>query len=190
MNIKQKRSSKPKFLIVSVGIFALAFTGGVLFASRHEKPVAANNTEVKSMFAFTPPKGWRQGPHNQTSMAAFSPARADGTSACFTSAEYYTGTVNLAKAIQKDTDGIIQGGNTVTQLRTQPLTIQTYQGPKQYELHQYSVNSPSSSTIMGGHAIGFVSFDSGHLKIYANCNTAEELPTTIDALQAYTLQNV
>lgn len=185
--MKQKHPQRARIIVAAAIVFVFAIACGALFASHQKKPVSPESGDVKSMFSFTPPNGWRQGPSNETSMAAFSPSLVDGTSACFTSAEYYAGTVSVESALQKDADTITHGGNTVTALNPQMLAIQTPEGSKQYELRQYKVESSSSNPIMGGHSIGFVPLTDGYLKIYANCNAADELPDTLPALRAYTL---
>ncbi len=191
MNIKQKQSSNLKLIAILLGVFVLAFAGGFAFAWQQKASVSTKSAvkdSLQSMFVFDAPSGWRQGPSNEVSMAAFSTAQPDGTSSCFMSAEYYDIAIKETDAVKKNEEDIAQGGNTVTAIGAQTLAINTPEGKKQYTLHQYKIVSSGQDALMGGHSIAFVPHKTGHLKIYANCNTVEELPITIPALEAYRIQ--
>ena len=81
--------------------------------------------ETKRMFSFTGATGWRQGPTNETSMALFGNERKDKTSACFTSIEYHHGTIDVQSEVQKMTEDSNSLGNTITEIATQPLSLNT-----------------------------------------------------------------
>src|SRR5690606_34172255 len=110
-------------------------------------------------------------------------ARADGTTACFTSIEYYEGLVDVEARIAEGEATLAWGGNTVTPLGTQEMSLRTLDGDKIYQLHQYKIDS-SGMPIKGGHSIGYLQLNGGYIKIYANCDTADDLPSAIPALQA------
>ena len=136
---------------------------------------------VPSQFSFNGAIDWRQGPTNKTSMALFH----NISDSCFTSAEHYLGTVDVGTELQKSQTSLMSQGYTVTPGSTQTLTIQTNTGPQKYELQQSSVTTPAgASKILGGNELGYLQLTNGYLKIYGNCETAEELSATIPALQA------
>lgn len=134
---------------------------------------------VKSQFSFGGAEGWRQGPSNKTSMAFFN------SNGCFTSVENKTGTLDIAAEQQKNQTTLTGAGYTVTPAGTQTLTMQTSAGPKQYELQQSSVTTPAGTTpVEGGQEFGYLQLADGYIKIMGYCDTADELPVTIPALQA------
>lgn len=148
-------------------------------------PAQTESPQEKSRFAFTGLAGWRQGPSNETSMVLFSPASANGTSVCFTSAEFIIGMVDIPTDVQKNKDLMASSGLGVAAIGAPTLTLSTNEGSKQYQLHQFHITSPTPGQVMGGNAIGYVQLSDGFIKIVANCNTAEQLPMTIPALEAY-----
>ncbi len=188
MHLKSK-TRLPVFIIA--GLIGTLLTGVYIIYFLQQRSSATDTqtpAPLASMFDFTGSGGWRQGPSNESSMALFSPAASDGTSACFTSIEYYGGEIDINAEIEKDEQQIKAGGNSITPLGIQSMIIRTPAGEQQYELHQLKITSSgSASSIMGGHEIGFVQLQKGYLKIYGNCNTAEQLPSTIPALKAYKL---
>lgn len=191
MKLKQK-STKRK-VVLGLIIISVISLGGissyVLLRNNSVQAVADINTEVAaSVFTFTGATDWRPGPSNETSMAVFGKARENGTSACFVSMEYKTGIVDETAELQKNQKIMNEGGRTVTALGMQILTLRTAQGDKQYNLHQFKVTSPAGAgQLMEGTEIGYLQLSDGYIKIIGNCNTAEELPTTVLALQAYKL---
>ncbi len=104
---------------------------------------------------------------------------------CFTSVQHKTGTVDAAAELQKTAASLTSQGYTVTPGSTQTLTIQTNTGPRQYELQQSSVMTPAGANkLLGGQEFGYLQLSNGYLKIMGYCETADELPATIPALQA------
>lgn len=119
-------------------------------------------------------------------MALFSDAADDGTSQCFTSAEYYTGANDIESLHAQSSSELSGDGRTVTALGAEPMLLQTSSGTKPYMLHQYDIDTTSGAhEQMGGHAIGYIPLTDGYIKIYANCNHAYQLSTTTAALEAY-----
>lgn len=145
-----------------------------------------NNQQSKPMFSFAGADGWRQGPSNDTSMVLFGPSSADGTSACFTSIEYKTGTVDIDEALS-DQVANMAGSNTVMALEnTLESTIAAVTAAIKYDLYQYRITSEGSEQTMKGLELGYVQFDEeGYLKIDGHCNEFDELSTTLPALAAY-----
>lgn len=144
-------------------------------------PAAAKPaTSAKSQFSFSGTSGWHQGPTNGTSMALFS-----NDHSCFASIEHKTGAVDIAAELQKNQDNISVIGGTSMPGAVLTATLQVGAGKQQYDLHQYSESGASGGKkLMGGLQLGYIQLLDGYLKIEGHCNTADELPTTIPALQA------
>lgn len=191
MKLKQNTTKrKIAISLLVVGVLAVGGVSGYMFMRNNStQAAAATKTEAAvSVFTFTGATDWRQGPSNETSMAVFGKARKNGTSACFVSMEYKTGTVDEATQLQEDYATIAGGGHTATALGAQTLTLRTALGDKQYSLHQFKVTSPEGAgQLMEGTEIGYLQLREGYVKVIGNCETAEELSSTLSALQAYSL---
>ncbi len=134
-----------------------------------------------SQFSFSGTPNWWQGATSKSDMALFHTIR----DSCFTSVQHKTGTVDAAAELQKTAASLTSQGYTVTPGSTQTLTIQTNTGPRQYELQQSSVMTPAGANkLLGGQEFGYLQLSNGYLKIMGYCETADELPATIPALQA------
>lgn len=129
-----------KLSLVALLIAVIAIFAAVSVWHRSNSYPATKN-EVQStgepvpLFSFARTSDWREGPSNETSLALFGKQRKDGTSACFTSAEYKSGTVDVNAALQKQEGVYAAIGNTMTLVTTITNTLQTSSGEKQYDLH-------------------------------------------------------
>lgn len=161
---------------------ALVSVGG-LFALRSDSQALADSGKTsveKSTFSFNGTNGWRKGPTNGASLALFSDDHS-----CFTSIERKHGVVDVAMELQKIQDGLASNGYTSTPNAIVSATLATDTGSQQYQLHQYAVSSVKSGVqLYGGQEFGYVPFSNGYLFVQGNCNTTNELPTTLPALQA------
>jgi hypothetical protein len=135
---------------------------------------------VVSQFTFPGLTGWRQGATNETSMTLSSNNRT-----CFTSIQHKIGMVDVTAILQKTQAKLAISGYTSAQLATPTVAIQTNLGTQQYKLHQYSVTSqPGTTRVQAGQEFGYILFANGYLEVQGYCNTANELATTLPALQA------
>jgi hypothetical protein len=187
--IKQKEQQMPRilrrknFVIAGLVLVLGAATAGiVIFRANSSAANAPANppvgAAVPSQFSFTGAADWWQGATNKTSMALFH--KYD----CFTSVEHKTGTVDVASELQKMQDMLSSDGYTVAPGSTQTLTLQTTAGPKQYELHQSSVTTPADANkVKGGQEFGYIQLSAGYIKVMGYCDTADQLPATLPALQ-------
>lgn len=124
--------------------------------------------------------GWRQGPTDKISMALFQ----DGYN-CFASVQYKPGTVGVAAEHEKKQASDTDLGLTSTLIATLTATLQTGEGQKQYQLHQYSVSGTAGGQkVKGGQEFGYLQLPNGYIEIEGHCDTADQLPATIPALQA------
>jgi len=170
-------------LIIAAAIYSvLVIKPGTHDTTAPTKPVTGAATP--SEFTFTGAAGWYKGPTNKTSMALFSD---DQDHSCFTSIEHKTGTVNVTAKLQNQHDDLSASGGTMTPVDTPTATIVTKTGTQQYELHQFSLTGGSDAQLMGGLELGYLQLAAGegYLVMQGHCNTADQLPTTIPALQAY-----
>lgn len=185
-----KTRSRLMFVALGIIVLMVLILGFIYLGSRSNGTSDALQAEksVKSMFSFAGSNGWYQGPTNSTSMALFSPADHAGISPCFTSAEYHKGSVNTRIEQSENRNNLEKSGATVVVSGNQKMSINTQNGTKNYTLEQYNVVPPSGRTnpILGGNELGFVPLKDGYLKIYGNCDTVDQLPSTIPALKALT----
>lgn len=135
---------------------------------------------VPSQFSFTGTLGWWQGATSKSDIALFH------NYDCFVSAQHKTGTIASDQAKrQKNQDSLTNDGYIVTPGVTQTLTIQTNTGPRQYQLQQSSVTAPAGADkLEGGQEFGYLQLSNGYLFVEGYCDTPDELPATIPALQA------
>jgi len=170
---------------LGIALIIAGVIGVVLFRDKTKASTdLSNNQQSEPMFSFAGADGWRQGPSNETSMALFGPSRADGTSACFTSAEYKTGTVDIDTELSKQAKNV---AHAVTLKNTLESTITAVSGAIKYDLYQYGITDESSEPLMKGLELGYVQLVGGYVEIEGHCNEFEELTTTLPALAAYRL---
>lgn len=173
---------------ICVSILLVVASAFVVYKIMHNRAETAAakppvGAAVKSMFSFTGATGWWQGATNETSMAVFH--KYD----CFTSVEYKTGTVDIDAELEKVQNSVASGDYTVIPGSTQTLMLQTKLGPQKYELHQSSVVIPQGAMpVKAGQEFGYLQLSDGYIKIMGYCDTPDQLPATIPALQAIKFQ--
>jgi hypothetical protein len=146
----------------------------------------AGAAKTNSQFTFKKVADWRQGPTNKTSMALFYD-RAD----CFVSMQYKSGFVNVMSEQERWQDGQTEQGNTVTPGTVRTLQLQTNEGPKQYQLQQYTLTpGEGSSDPYLAQELGYLQFADGYVKIEGYCAHLRDLPATLPALQAMTFKDL
>lgn len=187
MNIKKK-----SIILVVIFIVLCVLAGASVLLLKHyarDTPRPHKTQAPLSMFEFAGAEGWMQGPSNATSMVLFNSQALDKEAPCFTSSEYYDGTVDISAQSQRDQQDLAYGGRKVTALGVKTLTIRTSASTMQYDIHMSDIAaSGDSGKIMGGHAIGYAQLQSGYLKMYGNCNMSEDLPRTLPALEAVSVR--
>lgn len=189
MSIKQKQYSKFKLIIILAVVALVGLAGaGTFFVFSNDSEASAGSVSTaekshqsgKSLFSFTGAEGWWQGATNETSMALFEKEKG-----CFTSVQYKTGIVDIATELEKEQDIQLSGDYTVTPSGTQTLTMQTSSGLQKYELHQFAVTTPNGALkVKGAQEFGYIQLSDGYIKIMGYCDTPDELPSTVKALQA------
>jgi hypothetical protein len=187
MSTKNKKIKIVVTILLTL-LSAASICSYLLLSSRSTTTV--NNTDIstKSLFSFTGADGWRQGPTDKTSMALFSKARQDGTSACFTSAELKQGIANKAAELTELQNNLKTTGGQVVPLSSSPSVLHTTSGDHQYELQQYRIDGGNGSKdAMKGLALGYVQLNDSYVILTGHCETTEELTTITQALHAYKL---
>jgi len=164
-------------LVVLIG--AVVVYGALTFKNNTTEAASPKSEAAESYFSFTGADGWRQGPTNKTSMALF-----HGHD-CFVSVEYKTGTIDVTVELARIQAGLADMGYTNSPSTVLTVPLQSSEGHKQYQLHQYDVTgSGSAGQIKGGQEYGYLQFQNGYVEVEGHCDTANQLPATIPALQA------
>ena len=165
-------------------------TGCILILNHKKTADAAKSNsapakEVVSMFSFGGASGWTKGPTNGTSMALFH----TGIDGCFVSAEYKTGTIDPAAAVQQWSSQAASDGHAATEVAAKDMTIKTNTGVKNYTLHEFNLagdeDHNAASPLMTGVDLGYLPLSKGYIKFTGDCNTADELPPTLDVFMSY-----
>lgn len=193
MIIQKQTNLKQKVTIVAslgalVAIVAIVF--GVLTSQSNAKSSSATNkaTVQQSDFAFATDKAedWRQGPSNGTSLALFSNDRT-----CFVSLEHRNGAVNIAAELQKIESQFVKGGYTAVRYIKKAAILRIGGESHQYQLYRYTVSGKGSGgQLYGGQEFGYVPLSNGYVFVQGYCNTVDQLPSTISALQAITVKDL
>ena len=144
------------------------------------KAVEKTGAAVPSEFKTKGVDGWWQGATNKTSMVLF-----QNSHDCFVSAQHDAGSVDIPIQLEKQRKLMTDAGYTFTELPTIPMTIQTSSGQLAYDLYQFAADAPANADpIMKGQAYGYIPLTNGYIKVFTDCNTPEQLPSTITAFQS------
>ena len=65
--------------------------------------------------------------------------------------------------------------------------MNTPEGDKEYQLHQYDTNN-KDDTYKKGTALGFISLSNGHIEVRSTCWQASQLDDTLPVLRAIRLE--
>lgn len=174
--MKQKNKFKVinKYTTSALVVLFVATAGAVVFLL-HNTTNAAPPT-----FSFTGVANWRQGPTNQASMVLFHKSHD-----CFTSVSYKTGSVDADNEVQKTSTSLARDGYTVTSMGSKTLSLQTTNGKQSYKLRQLSVTGQGSAgKLKAAQEFGYIQLSNGYVTIEGYCDSTDQLPATIPALQA------
>lgn len=108
---------------------------------------------------------------------------------CFVSYSLYQGKVDIAAKI-KENEGRTtanQASYSLDPINTTTLTIETPEGVKDYELHQYDLQVPPGTQLSTGIQFAFVPLSNSYIELRGYCATADLLEMTIPALSAVSL---
>lgn len=193
---------KRKLLTLALILVLLiaAVIGGVMYwNSQKQSDVPAVD---KPSFHFDAAKapGWWSAGNNWPDAAAFTGNQIDkseipiadinvhhGTQSkpgngCFVMAFYQKGSIDEAAVLQKREAGMTAARDktdSLKQVATSTQTLSTYEGVKDYTLHQYNLDVPQ---VQKGNAFGFAPLSNGYIEVRAICPTAGLLPTVLPVL--------
>lgn len=213
MNLKDKKLRKNKIsvLVVTVGLLVVAsVTGGVLFYGKNKAlaDTKASNTDKPTfMFDETKAPGWWSGGNNwpdikdytggqvtETDLPVASISVGQGESGsmgdCFV--DYYLQKQTLsdvAAAVSEMEKRSVDGGDNITlsPLGVQAIKIETLDGVKTYQLHQYEVTGAGNTKRAKGVQFGYMPLKSGRIEVRSYCNEADQLDETLPAIKAVRL---
>lgn len=150
-----------------------------------------NNTDVaavteepgvnitSSRFTFSGVNDWRQGPTNKTSMVLFYGHD------CFVLAKYDAGSIDIDAALEKHRDNLTSTGYNISLLATRSIDVDVSGKVKQFELNQYDAGgNGGAGKIKEGQELGYLQLSDGYIEIEGYCDTADQLPSTISAIEA------
>lgn len=168
-------------LIVAAGAAAyFVLNKPEVTASPEDAPAALRATSLFSFDAAAAP-GWRIGPGNETSLAAFK-----NDADCFISIDMQPEKIDEATWLANLQTGFARDPSiTFTPGEVLPLALQSSTGPRQFQLHPYTAVGGDA---YGGQAYGYVAHPDGYLRLQAYCDPAEAelLPSVVPALKALT----
>ena len=88
----------------------------------------------------------------------------------------------LADEVKQQTS--FNDGTAMREVGVKTVQIDTPEGTKQYQLHEYDVTHGTDTTYKRGDALGFVSLTDGHVEVQIVCNAASQLDETLPVLSA------
>lgn len=210
MNLKNKKHA----ILVSLLILSLiaAAVAGIWILAQDEPTTKAqdkNTQQQKPAFVFDKTKapGWWSGGNNWPDIKDFTSGHVtkDDISVasisvgqgeygkpgnCFVDYYYWDKNVDPTQALIAMEERSIKGMTNVqlTPRGVHPLKIDTPEGTKEYQLHQYEFTGAGSSTFAKGAQFGYIPLTKGHIEIRSYCNTADQLPNTATPLTAVSLK--
>ena len=211
IDMKPKKSStnKKRILLLALCITGIAVIGGLaLYSSLVRPPAEAKETVQKPSFAFdaSQASGWWAGDNNwpkiedftgdqvsesdlpivQMSVAQGTP---DAPGSCFVMYLYNKGPVDPAAALTEMKNRTIQGdsGLSLQEIGAPARTIGTFEGVKEYTLHQYGLTGSSGSKIARGAAFGYATLKDGYIEMRGYCETADQIVDTLPVFGAVKL---
>lgn len=192
---KSAKSSKPPankyFLVLVVLLFSLAVAisvGIIAYVVNHEDKIVTDELieqlKERQRFSFEGHKDWWLGPTTSTSIVLLNEQNHE---ACFVSAEYKPGSVDVKSQIEQYKQDVSKYGKDyqVKDIQTVDMELQTNFEPVKYSLHQSEIVAPANQTNLKlGQEYGYIEFDHGYVAIQGFCDTPEQLEATIEAIAA------
>lgn len=109
---------------------------------------------------------------------------------CFVMYFYKEGTVDAGSAIQDITDKSAdkEAGESMQKLGTHNYTLQTFNGVKNFELHQYELVGGEANQKASGIEVAYVPLNEGYVEIRGHCEKADQLNQTLPLFEAVSLK--
>jgi hypothetical protein len=156
----------------------------VLTRSQASITQAAKSVTQPAAFSLAAvPSGWRRGPSSASSLALF-----NHDDSCFVSLDRRSGTIDTVKAQADYQAGLQAHGYKVTAETALSGTFAGGSGPLNYQLQSYQIGGAGSAgAVYPAQALGYLVRVNTYVTLQANCQRADQLPTTTTALNAVTL---
>lgn len=108
---------------------------------------------------------------------------------CFVMLFAGNGSIDPVKAVErKMKENQSFGDMIIEEVGVKTLSINTPEGQKSYQLHQYQYTNKGHGATLKGNALGYVSLDKTHIQIQSVCAEANQLDGTLPVLEAVTLR--
>lgn len=109
---------------------------------------------------------------------------------CFVNYFYWKNSVDIEVAFADMKERTISGdkGLSLDEIGSRVLAFETFEGSKEYTLHQYEIVGSPSNSIARGIELGYVPLSSGYIEIRGYCEVASRLVDTVTALSAVKLR--
>jgi hypothetical protein len=198
-----KPTKNYKVVLLGAAIFVLAGVGsGYFFSSVKTQDTSQTNTQ-QAAFSFDAAKAptWHSAGNNwpsgeDASQGSNEPLPivnmniSSGTSqkpgTCFAMFFYKAGKANETVAINDLKMNSIKGLSNIAfdETGVSPLEIATSEGAKKYHLHQFAFSGAGSASMAKGVQRGYVQLKAGYIEIQGICEQADQLQSTVPAIQA------
>ena len=198
-----KTTKNYKVVLLGAAVFVLAGVGsGYFFNSVKTQAVARTNTQ-QAAFSFDTAKAptWYSAGNNWPSGEDVSQGSneplprvnmniSSGTSqkpgTCFAMFFYKVGKANETMALNDLKLNSIKGLSNIAfdETDVSPLEITTSEGVKKYNLHQFAFSGAGSASMAKGVQRGYVQLKAGYIEIQGICEQADQLQSTVPAIQA------
>lgn len=168
----------------------------------------ARNTHFSFSFDGTKAPGWWSGTDNwpsvqqqggdqatiknptivQMSVAQGSPTKPG---ACFVMYFYKKGSINIGNTLNDMKASVTKGdaGLVLDESNAITLTINTFEGTKRLQLHQYSLSGSPGNTTTRGIEFGLAQLGDGYIEIRGYCEIAAQIDDTLPALNSVSLKD-
>jgi len=99
---------------------------------------------------------------------------------CFVTYSYLKGPIDTAVALKSMETRSVEysEGLSLDKIGAQLVTMNTSEGSKEYQLHQYEFTGPASNTVAKGAQFAYVPLKDGYIEVRSYCEEAEQLAAT------------
>lgn len=215
MNVKKEKRQNKKIaaILIALGVFVIAGIASVIvfrmmMPQTFLKEAAVNHPQGPVfMFHDTAAPGWWSGGNISDSIDNYtgdqitkddisvasmsvSQGKRNEPGNCFVSYYFWEKNIKPAEALVAMERRSIEGETNVSlsPLGQHKLKIDTYEGQKEYTLHQYEFTGSGSANRAKGAQFGYVSLNDGYIEMRSYCNKADQLKDTLIVLPAVSLE--
>ena len=115
-------------------------------------------------------------------------SRDTSVDSCFITYSYYDYAADVDVLVAKmERDAAASTDLIYNKQPSQPLTIDTFEGVKSYELHAYTLTGPASQQSQRGVSYGYIGMSNGYIAIQGSCPEGDQLAGTLAAMSSMSL---